>query len=65
MDVLIIILISLALMVCNAIYCVQKIIVDFKHSKQIDAVCGLFALTGTLAALIALTWMALASLAYY
>lgn len=58
-------LISLVLLVCSAIYCLRRIVADFKCSKQAEAIWGLFALAGALMALTELTWGLLASLAHY
>lgn len=58
-------LFSLGLLVCNAVYCVLKIVTDFKCSQQAAGVWGLVALAGTLMALTAITWGLLASLARY
>jgi hypothetical protein len=59
------ILLSLALLMCNAIYCGQRVIADFRHSRQAQGAWGLFALSGTLMALAGLIWVLLASLAHY
>lgn len=58
-------LISLALLVCNAIYCARKMVADFKGSEPAAGIWGLLALAGALMALTGLTWGLLASLAHY
>jgi hypothetical protein len=59
------ILMSLALLVCNAIYCGQRVIADFSHSQPAQGSWGLVALSGTLMALVGIIWALLASLAHY
>ena len=58
-------LISMALLVCNAIYCSRKMFADFKGAEPAAGVWGLLALSGALMALTGLIWGLLASLAHY
>lgn len=62
---LLLILLSLALLVCNVIYCGQRIMIDWKHSRNAQGTLGLLALSGALVAFGAMVWALLASLAHY
>lgn len=55
----------LALLACNALYCGQRVIIDFRNSRQVQVAYGLLALSGTIVAFAAATWALLASLAHY
>ncbi|NWK96821.1 hypothetical protein DM806_14345 [Sphingobium lactosutens] len=62
--ILIILLISLALLICNATYCAAKMIYDFKRVERASGVWGLLAFTGSLIALSGFVSALLASLAH-
>jgi hypothetical protein len=57
------ILLTLGLLVCNLIYCSQRITADVRHSRHAQVTWGLLALSGSLLAAIAMVWATLASLA--
>ena len=61
----ILILLSLALLACNVIYCAQRTLTDWKQAQNAQATWGLLALSGALMALLAMVWALLASLAHY
>ncbi|KPL67744.1 hypothetical protein SZ64_06195 [Erythrobacter sp. SG61-1L] len=58
------ILLTATLLVCNLIYCGQHIIADLHRSRRAQMVWGLLALAGAIAALVAMAWGTLASLAH-
>lgn len=59
------ILLSLALLVCNAIFCGQHVVTGWKQSRSAQVTWGLLALSGAVVALVAIVWVLLASLAHY
>jgi hypothetical protein len=59
------ILLLLALIMCNIFYCGQHIIADLRQSQHAQGAWGMLALSGALLALIAIVWALLASLAHY
>jgi hypothetical protein len=59
------ILLSLAFIVCNIIYCGQHLIADWRRSQHAQSAWGMLALSGALMALLAIIWALLASLAHY
>lgn len=44
-------IVSLVLLIWNAIYCTRKIVIDFRGPKPASGVWGLFALAGALSTL--------------
>ncbi|GAA3702215.1 hypothetical protein GCM10022268_10000 [Sphingomonas cynarae] len=63
--VLSLILLLLALIVCNIIYCGQRIIADWRRLQHAQGAWGMLALSGALIALVAILWVFLGSLAHY
>lgn len=63
--VLILILLSVTLLVCNLIYCGQRIVADARQSRLAQMSWGLLALSGSIIALAAMVGATLASLAHY
>ena len=59
------ILLTAILLVCNLIYCGQRIAADFNHSRYAQMAWGALALSGSLTALVAIVWAILASLAHF
>lgn len=59
------ILLTLALLFCNLIYCGQHIAADLRHSRHARMTWGLLALSGSLLAVVAMVWATLASLAHF
>ena len=64
MGILIIILLSLALLVCNMIYCGQRIMADLRHSRRAEVTWGSLAFCGALMAVLSMVWATAASLAH-
>ena len=58
------VLLTLALLACNLIYCGQRITADVRHSRRGQVTWGLLALSGSLLALVAMVWATVASLAH-
>ena len=56
---------TLALLVCNLIYCGQRITADVRHSRHAQVTWGLLAFSGSLLAMVAMVWATLASLAHF
>lgn len=51
-----IILPTLALLVCNLIYCGQRIMADLRHSRRADVTWGSLAFYGALMAVVSIVW---------
>lgn len=62
---LILILLTLALLLCNVVYCGQFAVADWKQSRHARGVWGLFAFVGAVTALLVMVWALLASLSHY
>jgi len=58
------ILLFVTLLLCNLIYCSQRVMADLRRSRRGQAIWGFMALVGALIALGVMIWAALASLAY-
>jgi len=65
LQILSFILLTPALLVCNLIYCGQRITADVRHSRHAQVTWGLLAFSGSLLAMVAMVWAALASLAHF
>lgn len=59
------ILLLLALLTCNAIYCGQHVMAAWRQSRSGQVAWGFLALLGAMMALVATVWAMLASLAHF
>ena len=64
MGILMVILLTLALLVCNLIYCGQRIMADFRQSPRANVTLGSFAFCGAVMSTVSMVWATLASLAH-
>ena len=62
---LIAILLTLALLVCNLIYCGKRIVADLRHSRSAEVTWGSLAFCGALMAMVLMVWATAASLAHF
>lgn len=62
MGFLMVILMTLALLVCNLIYCGQRLMADLRQSRRANVTLGSFAFCGALMATVSMVWVTLASL---
>lgn len=64
MSILVVIQLTLALLVCNVVYCARHIRADWRHSRRAEVTWGALALFSALVAVAAMVWATAASLAH-
>ncbi|MBJ6122236.1 hypothetical protein [Sphingomonas mollis] len=65
MSILTAVLLALALLVCNLIYCGRRIMTDLRHSRRVDVTWGSLAFCGAFMAMLSMAWATAASLAHF